>query len=122
MVVQSLIYNTHHIAKWAKLVVVLQSLFIGMHGIVITTKGGGEHQERRVRQVEVREHRVSYVEFLGGEDELIGPTFKLLNAIVGAARSFEGTLYGSAYGQDLAIFVLCLIDNATTIGLYKHLF
>ena len=62
------------------------------------------------------------MELVRGEDEFVGPSFKLLDAVVSAARSFEGALHGGADSHNLAFFVLGLVDNAAAFFVDKHLF
>ena len=111
--ISGLIYNKKAVAVNAKAVVFLKCHFVGLHCVFITPECCCEHQECRIGQVEVYQHAVGYREVVGGEDKLVGPTLKFLNAAVGTYGNFECALHGSTHGKNL---LTILVKSSTSVS------
>ena len=65
--------NEHGVTKAEKSVTRLYGLVIGVHDMVIARKGGHQHDERALRQMEIGDERVHRTELIAGIDEDIRP-------------------------------------------------
>ena len=62
----SRLYNDHPIAITIETILLLNRFFVSFHDKIISAESADEHQQRRVRQMKIRDQNIDHFEFTPG--------------------------------------------------------
>ncbi len=87
-------------------------MLIGAQNVFLSAEGADQHEQRRLGQVEVREHGLEDFEFEAWIDEQVcGSAAGEDSSRAGANRMFEGADGGGADGDDAPRFAESVVDS-----------
>ena len=98
--------NQHAIAVGEEAVFFFDGFGVGLEDEVAVRKGGDEHDQGALREVEVGEEGVDDFKLVGRVDENIGFSVRFLKFCAVACEAFEHSGAGGASGDDAAGGVL----------------
>ena len=99
----------------------LQRQLVGIANQVVAAESRRGHHHGGLGMVEVGDERIGHAELVGGEYELIGPAFKLLQQSVGAGSGLGGTGRADTHGADAVPGALGIVHYLAGLGCDKHL-
>ena len=110
-------YYQHRIPETEKAVLLQNSRFIGFKHLFPSCEGGDQHKEGGLRQVEICDETVHYLEPVSGVDKDIRLLpFYRANPSLFIGKGFNSTAAGGAYADHPAAFSLGLIYKLCIFG------
>src|SRR4051812_20760654 len=105
-----LLFEKHAIAVRVKTILLLDCMDVSVEDKVTSSEGGDEHQQRALRQMEIREHGANDAKLVSGINEKVGFAGAGLD-LAGAPSVFQGADGGGSDGDHAALFENDAVDD-----------
>ena len=106
--------NKHRVAKAEETVLLFHRGVVRFHHSLLVVKGGDEHQERALGQVEVGDECIHRLELVARVNENAGVTAHCGNGSVLARNAFDGAARGRANANETSACGFAFVDDFCT--------